>query len=235
MDSKALFITAAALGFVHTALGPDHYVPFVAMAKARSWSYVRTAVITSLSGLGHILSSVMIGLVAIWLGTTVSKIQYFESVRGGVAGWLLLGFGVVYTIWGVKKAVRGEHHSHGHSHGGGESHFHAHAHINEHAHIHGENGKANITPWILFTLLVFGPCEPLIPVLMYPALKASFSLMLGVTAVFGVVTIATMLLIVSLMLWGVNLCALDRFERYSHALAGAAVLGCGVAVVFLGM
>ncbi|MCJ7523916.1 MAG: hypothetical protein MUP71_01680, partial [Candidatus Aminicenantes bacterium] len=53
--------TAVALGFVHTLLGPDHYLPFIAMAKARQWSLKRTLLIAFFSGLGHVLSSVVLG------------------------------------------------------------------------------------------------------------------------------------------------------------------------------
>jgi hypothetical protein len=51
-----LIATAASIGFFHTILGTDHYLPFIVMSKARNWSMVRTAVITSLCGLGHVLS-----------------------------------------------------------------------------------------------------------------------------------------------------------------------------------
>ena len=34
--------SAAALGFVHTILGPDHYLPFIVMAKARQWKMYKT-------------------------------------------------------------------------------------------------------------------------------------------------------------------------------------------------
>ena len=37
-ETTVLALTAAAIAFVHTLLGPDHYLPFVAMAKARGWS-----------------------------------------------------------------------------------------------------------------------------------------------------------------------------------------------------
>ncbi|HNW44994.1 MAG TPA: hypothetical protein PKI19_10850 [Elusimicrobiales bacterium] len=50
MENSAILLTAASLGFIHTVLGPDHYVPFVALAKARSWTPLRTAVITLLAG-----------------------------------------------------------------------------------------------------------------------------------------------------------------------------------------
>jgi hypothetical protein len=47
----SLFLGAAAiLGLVHTILGPNHYSPFIAMAKARNWSNRRTMWITLLKG-----------------------------------------------------------------------------------------------------------------------------------------------------------------------------------------
>ena len=45
-DLTLLLVTAASIGVVHTLLGPDHYLPFVAMAKARGWSLARTLRIT---------------------------------------------------------------------------------------------------------------------------------------------------------------------------------------------
>lgn len=48
-----LAASAAGIGFVHTLLGPDHYIPFVAMSRAGGWSLRKTALITSLCGLGR--------------------------------------------------------------------------------------------------------------------------------------------------------------------------------------
>ena len=41
-----LLSTAAFLGFFHTLLGPDHYLPFIVMGKARQWSMAKTTWIT---------------------------------------------------------------------------------------------------------------------------------------------------------------------------------------------
>ena len=95
--------------------------------------------------------------------------------------------------------------------------------------------KANITPWILFTIFVFGPCEPLIPILMYPAAQQSTGGLLLVTAVFGAATIVTMLSVVTAALSGIKLLPTVRLERYSHAIAGATILLCGVSIQFLGL
>jgi hypothetical protein len=112
-------------------------------------------------------------------------------------------------------------------------HTHRHIHGTDHAHVHGDN--ARITPWVLFTIFVLGPCEPLIPVLMYPAAKESLSGLLWVTGVFGGMTILTMMGIVLLSLRGINLIPLKGLERYTHAMAGGTICLCGVAIQFLGL
>jgi hypothetical protein len=65
---------------------------------------------------------------------------------------------------------------------------------------------------------------------MYPALNTGLGLAAAAAAVFSVVTIATMMSAVFLLLWGVKLFPAERLERYSHALAGFAVFACGAAV-----
>lgn len=232
-EMAALTFTAASLGFLHTLLGPDHYLPFVVMARARRWSQVRTAWITLLCGLGHIGSSVMLGLAGIALGIAVTRLEGIEALRGDLAAWALIAFGLAYFAWGLRKAGRNRPHEHGHVHEDGIAHTHRHIHGTDHAHVHGDNRR--ITPWVLFTLFVLGPCEPLIPVLMYPAAKDSLSGLLWVTGVFGGVTIATMTGIVLISLRGISLIPLKGLDRYAHALAGGTICLCGIAVQFLGV
>ena len=234
-DITLLIITAASLGFVHTSLGPDHYIPFIAMSKARHWSVYKTSIITILCGIGHVLSSVIIGIIGIAFGIAIAKLQDVESTRGEIAAWLLISFGLVYMIWGLRKAYKNKPHSHVHFHEDGEMHVHKHIHEKEHAHVHINENKANITPWILFTIFVFGPCEVLIPLFMYTAtLKNTFGLVL-VTSVFGLATILTMLTIVLIALSGIKLISFNKIEKYTHALAGAIILFCGLAIKFLGL
>ncbi|MBU1767096.1 MAG: sulfite exporter TauE/SafE family protein, partial [Candidatus Omnitrophica bacterium] len=126
-------------------------------------------------------------------------------------------------------------HTHMHLHSDGDSHTHEHKHQTEHLHPHEKTKAVNITPWIIFTIFVFGPCEPLIPILMYPAAKSSIFGMVLVASVFSAVTIATMVSIVLVSTFGVNFLPMKKLERYNHALAGAVILMCGVAIQFLGL
>jgi ABC-type nickel/cobalt efflux system permease component RcnA len=233
-DLLLLALTALSLGFLHTILGPDHYLPFIMMARAGKWSQCKTALVTCLSGLGHVLGSVLLGLIGIAAGLTLSRLESIEAWRGDLAAWLLIAFGLVYTIWGWRRAYRQRPHSHWHAHGDGVVHEHQHAHEQEHLHVHEAAGE-RLTAWVIFTIFVFGPCEVLIPLLMYPAARHSWGGLLLVTAVFGVTTIATMLAIVLAAKAGFARLPFGPLERYSHTIAGATIALCGLAIRFLGL
>ena len=226
--------TAATIGFVHTLFGPDHYLPFIVMSRARRWSLGRTAFITVLCGLGHVLNSVLLGLIGVAFGVALTRLEAFEGLRGSMAAWLLIAFGFTYFVWGIHRALRNRPHQHAHVHADGEVHTHGHTHVSEHSHAHGATSRS-LTPWILFTIFVFGPCEPLIPILMYPAARSSLAGMVMVAAVFAATTIATMLSVVLLSAWGVSFARLGPLERYTHALAGATICLSGLAIQFLGL
>jgi sulfite exporter TauE/SafE len=227
--------TAATIGFVHTVLGPDHYLPFIVISRARRWPLAKTLIISFFCGLGHVLSSVVLGFIGVALGIAVFRLERVESIRGGAAAWLLIGFGFAYFIWGMHRAIKNRPHSHLHLHSDGEIHDHLHAHQEEHSHPHEESEKVNLTPWILFTIFVFGPCEPLIPLVMYPAAKHNIPGVILVSSVFGLATISTMLAIIALSSWGMSFLRLGRLERYVHALAGAMIFISGLSVQFLGL
>ena len=115
-ESYILLITAGSLGFIHTILGPDHYLPFIVMAKSGEWSITKTSFITVLCGTGHVLSSVVIGLLGILLGFSLSQLEIIESFRGNLAAWALIAFGFVYMFWGIRRAYRKKTHDHKHIH-----------------------------------------------------------------------------------------------------------------------
>jgi len=232
----ALIITAASIGFFHTILGPDHYLPFIMMSWARKWSVAKTTLITLLCGLGHIGSSVVLGLIGVSLGLAVKKLEIVESFRGNLAAWLLIAFGLVYFAWGLRRAYRKQAHEHRHTHTIETAHTHTHSHHLEHAHVHSSKAAVSIAPWTLFVIFVFGPCEALIPFLMYPALKGNgFGGIALVTFVFGAVTLATMLSVVLFAKASVNFLPLAKMERFSHAIAGATICICGLVIQFLGL
>lgn len=231
-ELAVLTASAAVIAFVHTLLGPDHYLPFVAIARARGWSLGRTLRITLICGVGHLAGSVILGLAGIALGIHLASLEWLEGVRGNLAAWLLIAFGLAYLAWGLRQAYRRRQHTHWHHHDG-LTHSHQHSHQSEHQHVHAAPAKS-LTPWLIFVIFVLGPCEPLIPLLMYPAAREDPAGVLLVTLVFGVVTVLTMAGAVALALLGLKAVKLKRLEPYGHALAGCAILACGLGVALLG-
>jgi len=226
-----LTLSAASLGFIHTVLGPDHYLPFIVMSRARGWSVFKTGWITLLCGIGHVGSSVLLGAIGLSVGFGISRLDGIEGFRGNLAAWLLVLFGVVYGVWGIYRLSRKKPHKHIHMHEDGTAHVHDHTHAEDHDHVH----KKNITPWILFTIFVLGPCESIIPVLMYPAAGNSTWGIVQVALVFSVTTILTMLGIVILASYGLKFVRLGKLEKYTHVIAGATILLSGFAILVLGL
>jgi len=233
-EAQVLLATAATVAVLHTVLGPDHYLVFAAMGKARGWSLARTLRVTFYCGIGHVFSSIILGAIGIAAGAQLAALVRIESARGNLAGWALIAFGLVYLAWGLKKAGRSREHSHVHVHGE-VVHRHTHDHGLDHAHVHATGAGNSITPWAIFIVFVLGPCEALIPLLMYPAARQSDTLLIAVALLFSAITIATMLACVAVTMIGLERIRLPSGSRFGHAAAGALVLGCGIAVSFFGI
>lgn len=234
-DLSILCLAAVTVGAVHTALGPDHYIPFAAMSRIGRWSMQKTIMVTLLCGVGHIAGSIVLGFVGVAMGLALFSVDTIEEFRGQIAGWMMLAFGLAYFAWGIRHAIRNRPHTHLHAHEDGTVHTHEHAHDPGHLHVHTPEDQHNdtagkMTTWILFTVFLFGPCEPLIPMLMYPAAKGSMWGLICVTILFALATLLTMTTIVVALCMGTSFLKLGRFERYGHALAGLVVLACGVAI-----
>jgi nickel/cobalt exporter len=229
-----LSVTAVSIGFVHTILGPDHYLPFIVLSEAKKWSLKNTMFITFLCGLGHVLSSVVLGLIGIAVGISVNKLAGIESFRGNIAAWLFIAFGLVYMVISIRNLVKNRKHSHRHFHLGGENHSHEHTHKLEHTHVH-ETDVVKTTPWILFLIFIFGPCEPLIPILMYPAAQNNIHGAVIVSLLFSVVTISTMMSVVLVFKLGFSKINLNPVEKYNNLIAGTMIFLSGLAIQFLGL
>jgi nickel/cobalt transporter (NicO) family protein len=234
MDNSAFAVcaTAAGVGLIHTLAGPDHYVPFLALGRAGGWSARKTLAVTVGSGLAHVASSVLLGLLGIVLGVAIARLEALESARGDVVGWLFLGFGLAYTLWGIRVAIRSRPHSHLHVHADGTVHDHEHGHSGAHVHVHAAEPGAvsRVGPWTLFLLFALGPCEPLIPLMMLAAAQQPAWVVAMVAILYGVATLAAMIGVVALGLCGARQFRAAWLSRCSHALAGASILACGVAI-----
>ena len=227
-----LLVSALSLGFIHTLLGPDHYLPFIVLSKARGWSQSKTLWITFISGIGHVGGSVFIGVAGVALGISVGKLESIEATRGSIVGWMLILFGLIYTIYGIYKFFKH----------GGHHHFHflMPKKVRKFHHLPTEEGKmpkengTKLTPWILFLIFVFGPCEVLIPLLIYPASQHDTIGIASVSVLFGIATITTMLVMVFVGYKGISTIRFKKGEKFWHLIAGLIILLAGLGMTFMG-
>ena len=234
-DLQVLVTLAISAGFFHTLVGPDHYLPFIMIGKAREWKVPRILVLTLICGVGHVLSSVVLGMVGVFFGIGLEKLTFIEGYRGNLAAWALIAFGLIYAIWGLREVYKNKKHAHVHTHSCGVVHSHEHSHTSDHSHIHTNEEGKKVTPWVLFIIFVLGPCEVLIPLLMYPAAQTSMAGMLSVTLAFSIATLLTMLAAVTLGIFGFSFLPVKRIGIYTHVIAGATISISGLAIQLLGI
>ena len=229
---------AAVIAFTHTLLGPDHYLPLAVTARAGRWSLRRTLGVVALCGAGHVLSSMVLGAIGIVAGVSIARLEGIETWRGDLAAWALLAFGLCYAAWGLRSAARGAGHSHLHAHSDGTLHVHEHSHGEDHLHAHaGGQPELRVSSWVLFSIFLLGPCEPLIPILMVPAARGGARQALLVAAVFGVITLVTMMATTAAVWLGLARLEprIRPLERWSHGIAGVLVSLSALGVLFLGL
>jgi len=207
-----LVAAAMTVGSLHS-LAPDHWVPFAALARAQGWPAGRTARVTLLCGFGHVTVSVLLGLLGLAFGR-----QMFESFghrMESFAGVLLVAFGLVYAVWGLRRTAG--------------RHFHGHAHTH-YDHVHD---PGSMTVRGLFLLFCADPCVAVVPLLFAAAPLGAMQTVVLV-ALYELATIATMVALVLPARAGAQLLRGSWFTRYGDAAAGGLIALTGVVVGVLG-
>jgi len=206
--TSAFFASIAATGFMvaflHAAL-PTHWLPFVLVGRAQTWSAGRTLGVTLLAGLGHVALTILLGLVLVVAGLAL------EPRLGHLFHWIVGGLMVAVGLFYI---LRGRH-----SHALPEAGRRTYA-----------SDRAAITA--LVVLLTLSPCEAFLPYYL-AGMKHGWGAFLLLSVVLLAATAAGMLLFTGLSLAGVRRLNLDWLERYEETILGAALVLVGLAVAFL--
>ena len=204
---------AVSIGSLHS-LAPDHWVPFAALARAQGWTARKTARVTFLCGFGHVTVSALLGVLALLFGRTVFE-RLGERMEA-VAGLLLVGFGLAYAFWGLRRAVGGRVHGHPHPH---------------YDHVHD---PSRTTAWSLFLLFSADPCVAVIP-LLFAAAPLGTARTLGIVLLYEAATIGTMVALVLPARAGAARLKVPFLDRWGDAVAGGVIAVTGVVVGLLGI
>lgn len=207
MTASLLVATVAAVGVLHT-LVPDHWAPIVVIARQRRWSALRTVQAAAIAGLGHVTSTLLLGVVLWAAGASLA--QRYGHIVNVVAALALIAFGL-WIAYGGWRELR----AHGHEHDDDAP---------DHHHHHGDPASQRTT-----LLLILGS-SPMVEGL--PAFLAAstygFALLATMAVVFALATIVTYAGITGLAMRGLERVSLGPFERYGEVLSGLLVAAVGV-------
>ncbi len=224
-----LSITAISIAFLHTAAGPDHYLPFVVLQKSRGWSLSRTILLAIVCGFGHVFSSIILGFVGVFLGWQLSEISIFQDIRGEMASWAFLIFGAIYFVYGLWRARKVQPHKH-------FDVMDDEVYVYEHKHneAYTLNKRVKVTPLVLFAIFVMGPSEPIIPLLFFSGTHRSPAEIAWLILLFTLTTILTIVSFVLLGNYSYSRIKVDHLDRFSHAIGGFVISFCAFGMLFLG-
>lgn len=210
---SALWMTSLLTAVIHTIMGPDHYLPFVAIGKSRGYRLKTTLLWTFICGIGHIVSALLIALAFIYFSHWLSEenFTWIEDNRGNIAAYSLIGLGAAYLLWALK-------------------HRWQHKHNLKHQHFPVNADSKDISVWVLFIIFVLGPCEALLPILTASSVLGVYAV-ISSTIIFSIATISTMMLAVTLGTLGINALRFNRLEAYAHEIAGGTIMACGIAII----
>jgi ABC-type nickel/cobalt efflux system permease component RcnA len=170
---------------------------------------------------------VVLGLLGLAFG--VQLLEAFGRQMESLAGLLLIGFGVAYAVWGLRRVAGPQLHEHGEA----GWHAHRHGHHHHHHHHHAIDPGRQMSAWALFLIFCADPCVAVIP-LLFAAAPLGAAQAAGIVVLYEMATIGTMVLLVLPARAGVGRLRAGWVERYGDAAAGALIAFVGVSVAVLG-
>ncbi len=237
MTAPLLVATVAAVGVLHT-LVPDHWAPIAVIARRQGWSVTRTGRAAAIAGLGHVVSTLALGVV-LWGAGAVLAVRYGHAVNV-IAAVALVAFGVWIAVAGWRELRAGAHdaalrgHAHLHGHADGTRHVHWHEHDDAHWHtvegsvaVAHEHEHAIAGRTALLLILGSSPMIEGLPAF-FAASPYGAALLATMAVVFAASTIVTYVTVSCVAIAGLQRTSLGPLERYGEVLSGAFVAAVGV-------
>lgn len=206
-DTLTLIFIIINVSVLHTLLGPDHYLPTAAIARAQGWHWRKTLTVVCSLGTGHVLVSFLLGLAGVAGVQMLQDYEIIQEQRGAVAAYALVALGAIYVIAALRAQAR--------------------------------KWVAGSVP--LIAIFLIGPCEPLIPLMFTSPIGAGLSVVV-IAGLYALLTVMTMSIAVFSAMSLAHVSArivpgiaarLGIAELYG--LAGATLIGCGLAMEVLGL
>lgn len=227
----ALLLATLTIAALH-ALIPSHWLAFAVVGRSQRWTLRRTLTTTFLAGSGHILLTIVLGilLAVVGKGLLVAIPAWAEH---GATAFALIGLGLWFAIPNLRRDRKGCCH-HGHQHHKNQQYEQA-TETSTKASASGESsaeGSALNAMRVLITGMTLSPCLDLLSVYVGAAglpwhILALISLLMAAT------TLGLMLLLVWLTLRGIERLNWRWLERNEGLVVGGVLVALGVLLLCL--
>lgn len=202
-----LLIGSFILSIIH-ALIPNHWIPLVIIARTEKWNRKETLGVSAITAFSHTLSTIVLGIVIGLIGFELSS--SYESVTSIVAPLILLFMGLIYFSL-----------DHGHSH---------HEHLPKEKTVLRKSKLAIVIT--LCTAMFFSPCLE-IETYYFTAGTYGWMGILIVSLVYLIITVAAIVVLVSLGCEGVERFKWHFLEHHEKKVTGAVLILLGVISFFI--
>lgn len=202
-----VIISSIVLSIVH-ALIPNHWLPIVAVSRAEKWSRATTLWATAISGIAHIASTIIIGILVGFAGYRLSSA--YEWISTVIAPAILIGLGIFY----IAKNFLTRHHHH--------DHF-------------GKIPKNKTIAAVIISLSIgmfFSPCIELESYYFTAGIYGWMGILI-VSLVYLSVTVSAMVILVAVALQGMNRFNFDLLEKNEKAVIGIVLVAIGILTFFI--
>ncbi len=229
-----LIATAGATALFHTLI-PDHWLPFVLVARSQNWTLRKTFLTTLISALFHVALSLGLGILALYLGR-----EFILAVGERlelIAGWALAFFGAVYTLYFLVGGGQHQHYFPGH----GEHHPHEDYQTKDNQVSEGPSKPHILSrhlgnrPWgaiALAAVVGLNPCVLAIPLVFATIAEDGWAL-LGVSLAFAATSVIVLVGASVLAYSGLKHLRLTFLNKYGEVISGLLITLVGLTMILL--
>ncbi len=200
-STAVLLVASASVAIIHAIL-PDHWVPIALVARADRWPLRRTAWTGLWTGVGHVVGSLILGVLAIGLGIGFKGLVQWETPAVGI---VLIATGLGFFLWSRNHHLTPHSHTHSHSHSHEHFHFIGGGRGGLTRHGHGENRDLphshSKIAWLIPVGIAASPDLAILPVGVAAA-TVGLDLAIQVVILYVVVSIGSMVAFTVGAAWG---------------------------------
>lgn len=214
----ALLLGTLSIAALH-ALIPSHWLAFALVGRSQRWTLRKTLTVTALAGGGHVLMTLLLGLVVSGAGKALQK-AIPEHTEHAVTALLLILLGG-YFLWNGWRE-RGCCHEHHHNDGEGENSRSLVQRV----------GEAPTVMGALVLGMTLSPCLDLLSVFV-AASNLDWAAIFLACLLMTVTTLGIMLLLVALTFRGLQRLNLRWLEQNEGLVVGSTLIALGILLFFV--